>query len=248
MKIMLDDKAMPIKTHGGVPKSKLDRIVMFRTVIISSAVSTLTACGTPSSQGLGPQGLSALKDKTLVIANTATPADFRVFTPTKAFLGLVGDAAMVSEGNRIAAKNAVADPAISIARDLALQLNNAAATRWSPTSVAIASDSGSAAALSAKAADANLVLYVRTLDWRTWYYTTNFNRYRARVEVSAELINTATQTVIASATCDDSSPLSADVSPTYDEIVGAGAQRLKDELARAQLACVATLKRGLLGG
>jgi hypothetical protein len=40
----------------------------------------------------------------------------------------------------------------------------------------------------------------------------------------------------------------ADASPTYGEMVSGGARRLKDELAKAQSACVATLKKGLLGG
>jgi hypothetical protein len=248
MKIIVGDHATLPSTHGGVPTPKRHRITVVRTAIISASMLTLIACGTPSPQGLGPQGQAKLKDKTLVIANTASRPDFRAFTPGKAAFSLLGDVVMVSEGNRIATQNALVDPAIAIARDLALQLNNSVGTRWSPTSAAIASDSGSAAALSAKATGANLVLSVRTQDWRTWYYTTNFNRYRARVEVSAELIDTATQAVIAQATCDESSPQSPDASPTFDEMVGTGAQRLKDELARAQSACVAVLKKGLLGG
>jgi hypothetical protein len=65
--------------------------------------------------------------------------------------------------------------------------------------------------------------------------------------VSAALIDVASKTVLAQATCDESSPTSADLSPTYGEMVGAGAQRLKEELTRAQSACVAALKKGLLG-
>ena len=211
------------------------------------AAATVAACGTPAPRPLGPQGLTALQGKSIAVANTATKPDFVAFTPGKAALGLLGDAAMRREGNRIVADNGIVDPAETIARDLAQALNVSAGTKLAATSTPIASDDGSPSALSPKAAGASLVLYVQTRDWRTWYYTANFNRYRARVLVSADLIDTATQTVVAKAKCDEDSPKAADASPTYDEMLGAGAQRLKQELAKAQVACVATLKRGLLG-
>lgn len=211
------------------------------------AAATLAACSTPAPRPLGPQALAALKGKSIAIANTATKPDFTVFTPVKAALGLLGEAAMRAEGNRIVAGNGIGDPSEAIARDLAEALNSSAGTKLAAASVPIASDDGSPSTLSPKAAGAGLVLYVQTQDWRTWYYTTNFNRYRARVLVSAQLIDTATQTVVAKAKCDEDSPKAADASPTYDEMLGSGAQRLKQELAKAQVACVTTLKRGLLG-
>jgi hypothetical protein len=208
----------------------------------------LTACGSPSPRSSNSQPLSRIKDKSLVVSIPSTRPDFRAFTPGKAGFSLVGDVFMRSEGNRIVNDNAVADPTIAIARDLAQALGDSGGPRLAAGSAPIVSDNDSPAALSAGVSGAALVMRVRTRDWRTWYYTTNFNRYRARVEVSAELIDTSTQTVVAKARCDESSPISADASPTYDEMVGAGAQRLKDELARAQSACVLALKKGLFGG
>jgi len=218
-----------------------------RMAAASSLLLLVVACGTSSPQGLGAPSKDKLQGQTLVVANTSKQADFRSFTPGKAAFSLLGDVAMVSEGNRIATQNGLADPSVAIARELAQEFNAAAGTRWNPSSVALAADSRSAAVESAKAAGADVVLYVRTHDWRTWYYTTNFNRYRARVEVSAELVHVGTQTVLAQATCDESSPQSPEGSPTYNEMVGAGAQRLKEEVARAQSACVLALKKGLLG-
>jgi hypothetical protein len=234
-------------SHVGLPTRRLHWVAVRRAAAIGSAVSVLAACGTPAPQGLGAQGLPRLKDKSLAIVNTVSAPDFTAFTPGKAAFSLLGDVAMRKEGNEIVGQNAVADPAVAIARDLAQMLNNSVGTRWTPGSAPIVSNEGSASALSSRAAGANLLLMVRTTDWRIWYYTTNFNRYRARVEVVAELIDTTSQTVLAKASCDESSPQSADASPTYSEMLADGAKRLKDELARAQSACVATLNKGLLG-
>jgi hypothetical protein len=215
--------------------------------LLSSLALALPACGTPSPQAVGAQSLARLKDKSLVVAMPAARVDFTAFTPGKAAFSFLGDVAMRSEGNRIVADNAIADPALSIGRDLAQELGASAGVRPVAAAAPITSSDESPAAVAAKAAGAGLVLWVRTKDWRTWYYPSNFNRYRARVEVFAALIDVASKTVLAQATCDESSPTSADASPTYGEMVGAGAQRLKEELARAQSACVATLKKGLLG-
>jgi hypothetical protein len=215
--------------------------------LLSSLALALAACGTPSPQAVGAQSLSRLKDKSLVVGMPAARPDFTAFTPGKAAFSFLGDVAMRSEGNRIVADNAIADPAVSIGRGLAQGLGAAAGVKPVAAAAPITSDDESPAAVSVKAAGAGLVLWVRTQDWRTWYYPSNFNRHRARVEVSAALIDVASKTVLAQATCDESSPTSADASPTYSEMVGAGARRLKEELAKAQSACVATLKRGLLG-
>ncbi len=237
---------------SAVPKNliqcKPHRMACGQVVLACLVVWGLTACGTPSLRGLDSQGLVKLKEKSLVVSTPATRPDFIAFTPGKAAFSLLGDVFMRSEGNRIVNENGITDPAHVIARDLAQALSTSVGTTWTAGSAPIMLDSDSPAALSAKAAGAGLVLRVRTQDWRTWYYTTNLNRYRARVEVSAELIDTSIQTVVAQASCDETSPSSADSAPTYDEMVGTGARRLKDELARAQSACVATLKKGLLGG
>lgn len=223
----------------------LQRALVFP--LLSSIALSLTACGTPSPQALAAQSLTRLEGKSLMVALPAARPDFTAFTPGKAAFSFLGDVAMRSEGNRIVAGNAIADPAVSIGRDLALGLGASAGVKPVAAAAPIVSDDESPAAVAAKATGASLVLWVRTRDWRTWYYPSNFNRYRARVEVSAALIDVASKTVLAQATCDESSPTSADLSPTYGEMVGAGAQRLKEELTRAQSACVAALKKGLLG-
>jgi hypothetical protein len=221
----------------------------FRQVIPASLLLlSLTGCGTSPPNILSTQDLTKLKEKSLVVSTPATRPDFIAFTPGKAAFSLLGDVFMRNEGNRIVNENGVSDPAIGIARDLAQSLGASGGPKLAAGSLPIVSNDDSPAALSARASGAALVMRVRTRDWRTWYYTTNFNRYRARVEVSAELIDTATRTVFAQAHCDESSPSSADAAPTYEEMVADGARRLKEELARAQSACVVTLKKGLFGG
>ncbi len=224
------------------------RTMVVHCSLVGLLLLALSACGTPSPRGLSTQDLTKFKDKSLVVSVPATRPDFTAFTPGKAAFSLLGDVFMRNEGNRIVNDNAIADPAMVIARDLAQALGTSGGPKLATGSLPIVSDDNSPASLSAKASGTGLVMRVRTQDWRTWYYTTNFNRYRARVEVSAELVDTSTQTVVARARCDESSPVSADAAPTYGEMVGAGAQRLKEELARAQSACVSTLKKGLLGG
>jgi hypothetical protein len=208
----------------------------------------LGACSSTQLRPLGSQSATALRGKSVVTAAPATPHDFTAFTPGKAVLGWLGEQAMRSEGNRIVIENGIADPAQAVARELSEALAVAIGVKPLAGAASIASDERAPSVLSAKAGGAGLVLYVQTLDWRTWYHVTNFNRHRARLEMSADLIDTSTQAVVARAKCEQESPASVDVSPTYDEMVGAGAQRLKKELAQAQAACVLSLQQSLLEG
>jgi hypothetical protein len=217
------------------------------TLFFSSCVITLVGCSTPAPTPLTAQGIAGLKGKSLSVVIPASKTNFTAFTPGKAAFGLLGDQAMQAEGKRIVSENNVIEPTEPLAQALATALRTRLGSP-APASIAVSQlDDSAAAAISAQAGNNQLVLYVQTHDWRTWYYTGNFSRYRARIDVSARLIDATTKTEIARARCDEDSPKVADASPTYDEMTGAGAQRLKQELAKAQAACVATLQKGLLG-
>jgi hypothetical protein len=214
------------------------------TTTLLATVTLLSGCGS-QPKAVGLRGKEALKGKTLAIATPSSAPDFTYFSPGKVALGIPGEAWMRAAGARIVVENRIADPAVAVAGELAQSFHAALGTVHAAN--AIESDDRSPSVLSAKAAGAGLVLYTQTYDWRMWYYTTNFNRYRARVVVSATLVDTTTQKVLGSAKCDEQSPNSPDVSATSEEMVADGAKRLKQELATAQAACVARLKQRLLG-
>jgi hypothetical protein len=216
------------------------------TLLTLCAAVALTSCGTRPAQPLSPHVLTAIKNQPIFVAAAKSQPNFTAFTPGKAAFGLIGSLGMTSVGNQIVAENAIANPAAIIATGLTQELRAAVGSKLAPAAAVVLEDA-SIAKVAGQAGGVGLALVVRTRDWGVFYYPGNFNRYRANIKMQAELIDAATRIVVAKAGCEEASPHSADVSPTYDEMMASGAQRLKQELVSAQTACVATLQQRLLG-
>ena len=86
---------------------------MRNILLIGLLVTGLPSCGTINKQRIDAQSLAALKGQTVIYTTREKP-NFTASTPTKSMLGLLGAAAMASEGNSIVAANNIADPAEAI--------------------------------------------------------------------------------------------------------------------------------------
>jgi hypothetical protein len=74
-----------------------------------AAVVLLPGCVTVSHKPMTKESSAQLQMKKVAASSYATP-DFAAMTPTKAAFGLIGAAAMISEGNSIVKANGVEDP------------------------------------------------------------------------------------------------------------------------------------------
>lgn len=216
---------------------------MNKLFTVAAAAAILTGCGTVPPQKLDAGTGALLRDRT--IARTSHPMpDFSAITPGKATLGILGAAAMVSEGQKIVAANKIADPADSIASELMATLASRHGARTAAAPVSVASNDSSEIAAASKGSG-RYALDVQTTLWNLAYFPTDWSHYRLIYSANARLIDTETKAVLAQGSCKHMAD-SKTAAPTYEEMLAGGADRLKKELALAVGTCVASLKGSML--
>jgi hypothetical protein len=187
--------------------------------------------------------MSAVRNQSVVRTARDMP-DFSEMTAGKAVFGVLGAAAMISEGNKTVANNRIADPAIAIADALlgAMQSSHGAQVVASP--VRIDNEDPARIAELAKG-KARYVLDVRTLMWQMGYFPTDWTHYRVIYTAKARLIDVEAKNVVAEAFCKQI-PDSNTNAPTFDDMLAQNAARLKAiNTANAQ-ACAESLGREML--
>jgi hypothetical protein len=93
--------------------------------------------------------------------------------------------------------------------------------------------------------NAQYVLDISTRAWMLSYFPTDWIHYRLNYWANAQLIDTATKTVVASGKC-ERIPASSVGAPTWDQLALNDGAILKREIALSVEACVATLKKDML--
>ena len=208
--------------------------------VLSSVGAAVLAAGCVSVQQIPMDASStdAIRGKEVVLAERERP-DFTAMTADKAAFGLIGAAAMTSAGNDIVKKHGIEDPAVYIGEALAAELGSRYSVRRSPKGAPVLSDD--AADLAKAASGADLALDVRTLGWAFAYFPTSWTRYRVIYNARLRLIHTKTGKVLAEGLC-ARAPEQTAASPSYDELLANGAERLKQELRAAAEHCVNEFK------
>ena len=90
---------------------------MKKWIVPLAAMLALTGCVSTATKTIDAQALGAVRNQSVVRTARDMP-DFGEMTPTKATLGLIGAALIISEGNKTVATNHIADPAEAIAASL----------------------------------------------------------------------------------------------------------------------------------
>lgn len=216
---------------------------MQKTLILGLIVAILSGCASLNKQPLDAKTAATL-DKQTVIHTVRQKKPFAAMTASNVILTLPGVAIGVDEGNRIIAKNKIADPADAIAIGLAKALEVKYGTQLVAPAVAV--DTADAAKISTAAStNAKFVIDVETINWRFIYFSTDWTRYGIIYVAKARLINTTTKSVIAEGHC-KRVPESNTNAPTYDELMANEAAVLKRELGIAADECIKTLKAEML--
>ncbi|MES2300055.1 MAG: hypothetical protein V4582_23665 [Pseudomonadota bacterium] len=198
----------------------------------------LTACASVRKQPIAAADLATLKQETLANTSRAKPS-FVGMTAGNAAFALVGALAAISSGNDLIAANKVADPADAIAQGLANSLAATHQTRSVAQRVAVSADDAAAVAAAAKP-NARLVLDVQTLGWGFNYFPTDWTHYRVMYSAKARLIDTRDAKVLAEGFCNRMAQTN-EGAPNYEELTANEASGLKQQLAQAASACVASL-------
>lgn len=211
-------------------------------LISLAALAALSACTTVQHRPLTAESSASLNGKTVVQTQYQKP-DFTAFTAAKAAFGLLGAAAMVSEGNDIVRDNDIADPALAISAGLGERLNKARGVTVVPAKGNAANDE--IATLITQANGAQYLLDVKTLGWMFNYYPTAWGSYKVTYNGRLRLIDAKSKEVAAESMCqtvqgDDANP------PSKDQLLANKAELLKSYLAKAASSCVDVLSRDVL--
>jgi hypothetical protein len=215
-----------------------------KTWIVPIAAATLlSGCVSTATKTIDAQAMSAVRNQSVVRTARDMP-DFAEMTAGKAVFGVLGAAAMISEGNKTVANNGIADPAVAIADALLGAMRTSHGAQLVASPVRIDNEDPARIAEQAKG-KARYVLDVRTLMWQMSYFPTDWAHYRVIYTAKARLIDVEAKNVVAEAFCKQV-PDSNTNAPTFDDMLALNAARLKAINAANAQACAESLGREML--
>jgi hypothetical protein len=187
-----------------------------------------------------PEVEKTLPGRSVTQVRFAKP-DFVATTPGKAMFGVLGAVAMIAAGNDIVTTNKIEDPASSIAQSLTRGMQEKfQLVPLNETATQV--DTSDVDTLARSYPKSDLLLDVRTTDWKFVYFPVNWTHYRVGYSVQARLVNLKTREVLAEGTCKHL-PEEDTNAPTEDELLANNASRLKQELRNAADHCLEQLKK-----
>lgn len=219
---------------------------MKNLVIVLGAGVLAGGCGLMPARAPAPVAPLQLEGKTLAFTQHQPP-EFIAIQPPKGTLGSMLAMLELNPGdknNDIIWRNQIPDPALAITADVAGALK--ARYRMTVLPNPIVGTPSKPAALAAVARGrADYVLDIQTTLWRTAYIGSSWARYYVEHKAEAQLIDARDGKVLAARSCnfagrDKPNP------PTWDELVGNNAARLKQELAGVAVNCSDVIKEMLL--
>lgn len=215
---------------------------MIRKIALLCTALSLAGCASVQHQPLSKEALAQLDGKSVATSRYAAP-DFSAFTAGKAVFGLLGAAAMISEGNSIVKDNGIDDPAAEVSAGLLQKLTAAKSVTTVPAKGPLASDD--LTAIVAANPGAQYILDYRSTGWMFNYFPTDWSHYRVTYTGRLRLIDAATKSVLAESGCvsvqgDEKNP------PTKEQLLDNKAALLKTHLANAGKQCVDVLSRDVL--
>lgn len=226
---------------------------MLRWFVMFAVVTTMAA-GCYSVRHIPIEQSATLKiaGKEVVVVKRPMP-DFVAMTSGKvgagamfgAIGGAIAGASMVSAGNSLIHENGIPDPAYAIGEELARSMEVKYGTKYVGVGNSVIDDDETSAVASAYKT-VPLALDVKTLHWGFGYFPTSWSKYRVIYNSRLRLIDTSTGNVIVEGGC-VSNPEETDDAPTYDELVGNGANRLIVEIKKMVQYCVQRFSSKYLG-
>lgn len=210
------------------------KIIFLSTIVfifISGCVSTQTI-------PIDPSKFSTVKPKSIIVTNREKP-DFAAMTAGKAMFGLLGAAAMISEGNKIIRENSVEDPASFISFELRNELSNKYSLNIIDSNDRV--NSSKLDEISSIYSNSDWILDVETINWSFGYFPKDWDNYRVIYSAKLRLIESKNKRLIAEGFC-SRVPGQNDSSPSYDQLLSNKAEMIKSELQLAAAYCIKEFK------
>ena len=154
--------------------------------------------------------------------------------------GVIAESSMNSDGNKIVSENQIKDPADYISEQLVSEL----ASKYQLNQINVNNGTlknDDVQNISNLYKDADYVLDIRTVDWRTLPGHVG-NRYRVIYSTKLRLIDTNERTVVAEGLC-SKNPKNSDPDYSYDDLMGNNAEKLKSQLKERADYCVGLFKK-----
>ena len=214
---------------------------MARHIALIFALAFVTACVSTSTLRLDSDKAPSLKNGSLVVSTTDRP-DFSAMTTNSAVFPEIGALPGVRAGNRIVRSYGIEDPAIYIGTRLATRMAEAHEMALAPGTVRGEDDT--IENLATNLAGYDYALDTRTITWSFTYFPTDFNNYRVIYSAKVRRIELGSNQTIAEAFCARVPEQTPD-SPTYEQLLNRGAERLKMELRAAAEYCAQELSSKL---
>jgi hypothetical protein len=209
---------------------------MSKKLLIVITGLSMVGCAGVRHVSMTPEVANTLKDREVATVKRDKPS-FMATTPGKAGIGgpPLGTVLMVRSGNEIVSKNNIEDPAVYIGEKLRTELSTRYGTKVSSKSVTLTNDSVQTTSRSDAGVD--LLLDVSTVTWSFAYFPLTWSKYRVIYAALLRLTDTKDGKILVDGTC-SRVPDKTPTSPTYDELLANGAERLKKELREAADFCV----------
>ena len=185
-------------------------------------------------QGLGKEVVAVkrtMPDFSVVRSNTAAS----VLGPIAVFAAEPGQ---IKAGNSLSKENNIADPAYEIAEALAHMMHAEYGLMYKGVGESLVADDDVQDIANAYRGSP-LAIDVKTTRWAVIPFSSG-RGYRVVYRARSRLIDTKNARIIAEGSC-ASIPQEPDDPPGYDELVGNGATRLKEELKKASQDCTREL-------
>jgi hypothetical protein len=209
---------------------------VIRKLYCAFAAMLLAGCAGTVDMPLGTSQADQIRGRSLVMVTHEKPS-FTAATATKAMFGAFGAMAMISEGDEIVRTNDVQDPSVYITEKIAQAL----AQRYdlAPSAEADIASTDDVDELSARYAESDLILFTRTRGWGFMYFPTDWDNYRAGLNVAMRLIDRQQRSVLAAADCVYQPEYTdSNQAPSHDYLLSNRAAGLKAELKKGADYCL----------
>ena len=184
---------------------------------------------------------AALRGKTAAVTLHETPS-FMAMTAGKAGFGLLGVAGMVKAGNDFVKNNEIPDPSILLRDRLGALLQDTYGLQVKPADTTMTEEKKPAKIAALHAADADVVLSVRSLGWNYGYYATDWSHYWVGYAAEVQLVDAKTGKSMSQAVCGANTQANP-IKPTLENLRADRAQLTKDIFNGLGWLCVQLLAK-----
>lgn len=209
---------------------------LIKTALLLAISLSAMGCSSIKTKELSSETSTNLKGKSLVLSKYGELPDFAAQTAVNVQFGLIGLATAISNGNSIIKSNHIEDPAFEISKKLALGLQENQGIKFieGETKLGSSRDINDIVKIYA---GYDYILDVKTLNWSSIYYTSDWDNYRIFYSAHARLIDSKSSSVVAEEACAAAPEYqNTNDAPSYEDLeTGKG---LKKELTRAIDFCV----------